>query len=99
MQQNSFSFKQNGNLVLYCERRFARAFTPTAATSSLPAIFSNAEYHHDSGRLLDPQLHTHNVIVNFSEDREGHYKALQSRDMVRAIRLAGKVYWRQLARH
>ena len=59
--------------------------------------FLYAEYHHDSSRLLDPQLHTHNVIVNVTRDRDGHYKALQSREMVRAIRYASKVYLNKLA--
>ena len=59
--------------------------------------FLYAEYHHDSSRLLDPQLHTHNVIVNVTRDKDGHYKALQSREMVRAIRYASKVYLNKLA--
>ena len=59
--------------------------------------FLYAEYHHDSSRLIDPQLHTHNVIVNVTRDKNGHYKALQTREMVRAIRCAGKVYLNALA--
>ncbi|MBO4633700.1 MAG: relaxase domain-containing protein, partial [Lentisphaeria bacterium] len=59
--------------------------------------FIYAEYHHDSSRLLDPQLHTHNVIVNVTRDSSGRYKALQSREMVRAIRYASKVYLNKLA--
>ena len=59
--------------------------------------FIYAEYHHNSSRLLDPQLHTHNVIVNVTRDKNGKYKALQSREMVRAIRYASKVYLNKLA--
>ena len=60
--------------------------------------FIYAEYHHNSSRLLDPQLHTHNVIVNVTRDKDGKYKALQSREMVRAIRYASKVYLNKLAK-
>jgi len=59
--------------------------------------FIYAEYHHNSSRLLDPQLHTHNVIVNVTRDKNGKYKALLSREMVRAIRYASKVYLNKLA--
>ena len=59
--------------------------------------FVYAEYHHDSSRLLDPQLHTHNVIVNVTRDKDGNYKALQTREMIRAIRYASKVYLNALA--
>ena len=29
--------------------------------------FIYAQYHHDNSRMLDPQLHTHNVIVNVTQ--------------------------------
>ena len=59
--------------------------------------FLYAEYHHDSSRLLDPQLHTHNVIVNVTRDHSGKYKALQNQEMLKAIRYANKVYLNALA--
>lgn len=31
--------------------------------------FIYAQYHHDNSRMLDPQLHTHNVIVNVTQER------------------------------
>ena len=60
--------------------------------------FLYAEYHHDTSRLLDPQLHTHNVIVNVTRDHSGKYKALQNQEMLKAIRYANKVYLNALAR-
>ena len=57
-----------------------------------------AEYHHDNSRLLDPQLHTHNVIVNVTQDTDGSFKALDSTQMYQAIRYAGKSYQNALAR-
>ena len=43
------------------------------------------------GRLLDPQLHTHNVIVNVTQESDGSFKALDATEMYRAIRYAGEV--------
>ena len=57
-----------------------------------------ARFTHDTSRLLDPQLHTHNVVVNVTKDEDGSYKALETLEMCRAIRYAGKVYHNHLAR-
>lgn len=59
--------------------------------------FVYAQYHHDNSRALDPQLHSHNVIVNVTADDKGEYKALQTREMCRAIRYAGKTYQNAMA--
>ncbi|MBR4490380.1 relaxase domain-containing protein, partial [bacterium] len=55
-----------------------------------------ASFQHDASRALDPQLHTHNVVVNVTRDSEKKYKALESLEMCRAIRYAGKVYHNSL---
>lgn len=57
-----------------------------------------ARFTHDTSRSLDPQLHTHNVVVNVTKDEDGSYKALETLEMCRAIRYAGKVYHNHLAR-
>ncbi len=57
-----------------------------------------ASFRHDASRALDPQLHTHNVVVNVTKTAEGEFKALESLEMIRAIRYAGKVYHNELAR-
>ena len=56
-----------------------------------------AEFMHDTSRALDPQLHTHNVVCNVTL-AEGKYKALETLEMCKAIRYAGKVYHNALAR-
>jgi conjugative relaxase-like TrwC/TraI family protein len=56
-----------------------------------------AEFTHDTSRALDPQLHTHNVVCNVTKTPDGKYKALESLEMVRAIRYAGKVYHNEMA--
>ena len=57
-----------------------------------------ASFRHDASRALDPQVHTHNVVVNVTRDSEGKYKALESVEMCRAIRYVGKVYHNELAK-
>ena len=56
-----------------------------------------AEFTHDASWALDPQLHTHNVVCNVTKTADGKYKALESLEMVRAIRYAGKVYHNEMA--
>ena len=56
-----------------------------------------AEFMHDTSRALDPQLHTHNVVCNVTRGGDGRYKALETLEMCRAIRYAGKVYHNEMA--
>ena len=56
-----------------------------------------AEFTHDTSRELDPQLHTHNVVCNVTRSHDGKFKALESLEMCRAIRYAGKVYHNAMA--
>ena len=56
-----------------------------------------AEFMHDTSRVLDPQLHTHNVVCNVTRTGDGRYKALETLEMCRAIRYAGKVYHNEMA--
>ena len=57
-----------------------------------------AEFTHDTSRELDPQLHTHHVVCNVTRSHDGKFKALETLEMCRAIRYAGKVYHNVLAR-
>ena len=45
-----------------------------------------ASFQHDASRLLDPQLHTHNVVCNVTRSANGQYKALENTEMCKAIR-------------
>ena len=62
-----------------------------------PGKLVYAEFTHDTSRALDPQLHTHNVVCNVTLASDGKYKALESVEMCRAIRFAGKVYHNAMA--
>ena len=56
-----------------------------------------AIFQHDASRLLDPQLHTHNVVCNVTRDANGQYKALENTEMCKAIRYCGRVYQNAMA--
>lgn len=57
-----------------------------------------AVFRHDASRELDPQLHTHHVVANVTVGTDGKRYALTERQMVEAIRFAGKCYQNALAR-
>lgn len=66
----------------------------TAVTGNLCA----ARFEHDASRALDAQLHTHLVTANATFDaKTDRWFALTEREMVSAIRYAGKVYQNDLA--
>ena len=57
-----------------------------------------AAFRHDASRELDPQLHTHFVVANASYDvKSRRWLALETYDMFKAIRYAGKCYQNELA--
>src|SRR5438876_8161650 len=68
-----------------------------------PPISGNvcaAAFRHDSSRALDPQLHTHFVVANATWDSgRKRWLALDTCEMFKAIRYAGKVYQNEMARH
>ena len=58
-----------------------------------------AVFRHDASRTLDPQLHTHFVVANATWDEtQQRIVALESCEIIKAIRYAGKVYQNALAR-
>ena len=83
--------------------RFAsrRVRTGDAAWSDQTAVTGNlcaARFEHDASRALDAQLHTHLVTANATFDAKAErWFALTERQMLSAIRYAGKVYQNELA--
>ena len=66
-----------------------------------PQITGNlcaAAFRHDASRALDPQLHTHFVVANATWDSDRkRWLALETCEIFKAIRYAGKVYQNALA--
>ena len=57
-----------------------------------------ARFTHDTSRELDPQLHTHAVVINATRRADGEWRALSSKEMFRAKMVGGAIYRAELAR-
>ena len=67
-------------------------------TTAISGNLCAAAFRHDASRSLDPQLHTHFVVANATWDAgKKQWKALDTFEMFKAIRYAGKVYQNELA--
>ncbi|WP_323815681.1 MobF family relaxase [Cellvibrio sp. NN19] len=56
-----------------------------------------AKFRHDTSRSLDPQLHTHAVVVNATLRTDGQWRSLESRHFYALQKEAGLVYRQSLA--
>ncbi len=56
-----------------------------------------AQFHHETSRDLDPQLHTHLFIFNMAPRVDGSWGSLVSRELYKAQKAAGAAYRAQLA--
>lgn len=55
-------------------------------------------FHHDTSRALDPQLHTHNVILNLQHHpKTGRWQSLDNTEIYKAKMLLGQIYRNELA--
>lgn len=62
--------------------------------------FIAAKFEHDTARPVDgyvaPQLHTHVVIFNMTERKDGQYRALQERGLFQSQQFATAIYQSEL---
>jgi conjugative relaxase-like TrwC/TraI family protein len=56
-----------------------------------------ASFRHDTSRAQDPQLHTHNVIMNATRDTDGNWRSLEPRALYQLQKAIGAVYRQELA--
>lgn len=56
-----------------------------------------ASFRHDTSRAQDPQLHTHNVIMNMTRDASGNWRSLEPRALYQLQKAIGAVYRQELA--
>ncbi|NJO93167.1 MAG: relaxase domain-containing protein [Hydrococcus sp. RM1_1_31] len=55
------------------------------------------QFHHDSSREKDPQLHTHCVIINATQTENGKWYSLRDDDIHSHRKLLGQIYQNELA--
>lgn len=56
-----------------------------------------ARFRHEMSRERDPQLHTHALILNLTQRRDGRWRALHNEQLVKATKYLGAVYRAELA--
>ncbi|MDE1895481.1 MAG: relaxase domain-containing protein [Rhodospirillales bacterium] len=56
-----------------------------------------ASFRHGTSRALDPQLHTHNVILNMSRGEAGQWRSLEPRAFYQMQKQMGAIYRQELA--
>ncbi|MEM8717534.1 MAG: MobF family relaxase, partial [Cyanobacteria bacterium P01_G01_bin.4] len=56
-----------------------------------------AQFHHDTSRELDPQLHTHCVAISSTQCTDGKWRALTNESIYRNSKLLGNIYRNELA--
>lgn len=56
-----------------------------------------ATFRHDTSRKMDPQLHTHAVILNATQDKAGNWRSVESLSFFKIYKDAGAVYRQALA--
>lgn len=57
-----------------------------------------AAFDHELSRAKDPQLHTHVVVMNMTQRRDGHWRALSNEALFKRTKLIGAAYRASLAR-
>ncbi len=78
--------------------RFAACRSGWSREPQITGSLCAAVFRHDASRALDPQLHTHFVVPNATwNSQRQRWLALDTCEMFRAIRYAGKVYQNELA--
>lgn len=57
-----------------------------------------AAFRHETNREQDPQLHTHAVVMNLTQRRDGQWRALRNDEIVKSTKVLGALYRAELAR-
>ncbi len=56
-----------------------------------------ATFRHDLSRDVDPQLHTHSVVINATQREDGEWRALDQSEFYKQQKLLGAIYRSELA--
>lgn len=56
-----------------------------------------ASFQHGTSRAQDPQLHTHNVVMNATRDEDGAWRSLEPRAIYQLQKQIGAIYRQELA--
>ena len=81
------------------QERFAQArvSTPEGRQRVVTGNIVAAVFQHDSSRELDPQLHSHCVVMNTTQLPDGAWRSLSNEEIVVNQILLGEIYQNELA--
>ena len=85
--------------LAYVERHAAATLirTPGGVERHTTDNLVITSFRHDTSRAQDPQLHTHNVIMNMTQDADGNWRSLEPRALYQLQKAIGAVYRQELA--
>ncbi len=75
---------------------FARRGKAGSEQEKLPGLLV-AEYQHSTTRELDPDLHTHSLVMNLAQRSDGTWGGIESKHLYEWKMAAGAIYRAQLA--
>jgi conjugative relaxase-like TrwC/TraI family protein len=78
--------------------RHAQAWVHGGRDVETTGLVVTASFRHETSRALDPQLHSHCVILNVTRRADGEWRAVNARGIFRAQRLAREIYEAELAK-
>lgn len=83
----------------FVESHFSQArFTEGGVTNKIETgNLVIAKFDHDTSRALDPQLHTHAVVMNMTQRADGEWRALSNEKLYDNKMLIGQIYRNELA--
>lgn len=58
-----------------------------------------ASFRHELSRAQDPQLHTHNIVMNLTQREDGQWRALSNEEMLNNVKVLGAFYRAELAQN
>ncbi|KAB2837568.1 AAA family ATPase, partial [bacterium] len=74
-------------------------YTEQGETKRMPSkIMTAATFRHELSRACDPQLHTHCVVLNFTQRPDKQWRAIDNEPLYRQKMLIGVLYRAELAR-
>jgi len=76
--------------------RHAQAWVHGGRDVETTGLVVAGSFRHETSRALDPQLHSHCVLLNITRRADGEWRAVDARGVFRAQRLAREIYESEL---
>ncbi len=85
--------------LIHVERHMAatRIRSDGTASREVTGNLAIASFRHITSRAQDPQLHTHNVILNMTKSADGTWRSLEPRALYQLQKQIGAIYRQELA--